>query len=256
MIELQVFLGLGVLAIFGGALVLVLHKVRRCYLMQYDVLARLDRIEGPGFSNLYRQIEALWNLYRDLGLESSLPPMRGWATSPDFLHLLALHALKMQPQVAVECSSGVSTLVLARCMAIYGKGHVYSLEHSPEFAAKTRANLARLGLTEFATVIDAPLKLYQISGTGYKWYDLGNLPNCKADMLVIDGPPATSCKMARYPAGPLLFPILNRGAYVFLDDAAREDEKSAVDLWSEEESVKVLNGFAQAEKGCCVLTKI
>ncbi len=53
-------------------------------------------------------------------------------------------------------------------------------------------------------------------------------------MLVIDGPPEAVGPLARYPAGPSLFPSLSVGATVFLDDAARDDEKRIIERWQRE----------------------
>jgi hypothetical protein len=229
--------------------------LRRQAASHRELARRLDQIEGRALDNLYRQLEALDNLHRDLGFPGSLPETRGWAACPDFLHRIARHALTARPQMAVECSSGVSTLVLAQCMVKNGGGHVFSLEHDPAFAQKTRDHLARLGLEAFATVIDAPLRNYALQGREYRWYDLSGLPAGGIAMLVIDGPPAATCPMARYPAGPLLFGRLAEGAYVFLDDAAREEERAAVDLWAQKEDITIVERLSPTEKGCAVLRK-
>lgn len=238
-----------------AAVAVGLQVLRRQRAAERQLAQRLDRLEGPVLDNLYNQLEALSNLYRDLGLKASLPKTRGWAACPDFLHLIARHALTARPQVAVECSSGVSTLVLAQCMAANGSGHVFSLEHERQFAEKTREQLAHLGLQEFATVLDAPLKVYTLEGREYRWYDLSQLGTDRIDLLVIDGPPAATCPMARYPAGPLLFGRLVQGAYVFLDDAARDDERDAVDRWSRGGAVSIVERLLRTEKGCAVLVK-
>jgi hypothetical protein len=52
--------------------------------------------------------------------------------------------------------AGGSTVVLARCLALNGSGHLYSLEHLPEYTRQTKAELARHGLSECATVVEAP----------------------------------------------------------------------------------------------------
>lgn len=229
--------------------------LRRQAATRQELEVRLDGLESRGLDNLYSQLEALGNLYRDLEFTASLPNTRGWAACPDFLHLIARHALTTRPEVTVECSSGVSTLVLAQCMARIGRGHVFSLEHDAEFAQKTTEHLVRLGLQEFATVVHAPLTVYAFEGREHRWYDLANLTADRIDLLVIDGPPAATCPMARYPAGPLLFSRLGEGAYVFLDDAAREEERAAVDFWSRKESVSIVERLLRTEKGCAVLVK-
>ncbi len=226
-----------------------LHKVRLVHLLLYE-LRDLSR-QQP--ANLYRQLEALQGLYRELGLEKSLPGTRGWAASPDFLMLLAQHARGRRPRLVIECSSGTSTVVLARCLQLNGGGKVYSLEHDPAYAAQTRAQLQRHGLSDWAEVLDAPLKPQHFGAESWPWYDLRALPpGLTVDMLVIDGPPQATRAMARYPAGPALFGQLARGASVFLDDAERPQEQAVLKRWQHEFPTMKLS-HPPCEKGCAVL---
>ncbi|GJJ03157.1 hypothetical protein RugamoR64_36950 [Duganella rhizosphaerae] len=228
-----------------------LHKLRNVHILLYDVRDQYHH----GQAGLFRQLEALQGLYVELDLKHSLPPTRGWAASPDFLLEVARHARTLHQATVVECSSGISTLVLARCMQLNGGGKVYSLEHDRQFAAQTRAQLHRHGLQDWATVVDAPLTPYDIDGLSWPWYDLAQLPELPViDLLVIDGPPQATRPQARFPAGPLLFPRLNAGAAVFLDDAARADEQAILQRWRQ--AFPALAYTTQAcEKGCALLRK-
>ncbi|MBB3219718.1 class I SAM-dependent methyltransferase [Pseudoduganella umbonata] len=202
---------------------------------------------------LFRQMEALHGLYTDLGLSRSLPDTRGWAASPDFLLELTRHALTDKPSVVVECSSGTSTIVLARCLQINGSGRVYSLEHDAAYARETRRQLERHGLTAWADVIDAPLTAQQFAGATWPWYATDGLPrNAEVDMLVIDGPPQATRSLARYPAGPALFGSLSPGAAVFLDDAQRPDEQQILRRWAAEYP-EMEQRQISCEKGAAVL---
>lgn len=230
--------------------IFVLHKVRRVHLMMYGLS---DKI-GTSSDTVYRQLEALHALYAELDLKRALSPTRGWSASPDFLLLIARHARDARPQTVVECGSGTSTVVLARCMQLNGSGHVYSLEHDPEFASSTRANLERHGLGEWATVVDAPLRSHDLNGETWPWYTHEALPNGEIDMLLIDGPPEAVGALARYPAGPNLFPSLSAGATVFLDDTIREDEKRIVERW-QREFPDLERQDHDCEKGCVSLTR-
>lgn len=228
-----------------------LHKLRHVHILLYDVRDQ-HRNDQTG---LFRQLEALQGLYVELDLKHSLPPTRGWAASPDFLLELARHTRTLRQATVVECSSGISTLVLARCMQLNGGGKVYSLEHDRQFAAQTRAQLRRHGLQDWATVVDAPLTPHQIDGAAWPWYDLAQLPELPAiDLLVIDGPPQATRPQARYPAGPLLFPRLRTGAAVFLDDAARPDEQAILLRWRQE-FPELAYTQQSCEKGCALLRK-
>ena len=235
-------------AILGVSLY-ALHKLRHVHLLVHDLK---DQASGDNMA-LFRQLEALQGLYVDLGLSKSLPATRGWAASPDFLLELARHALQYKPRCVVECSSGTSTLVLARCMQINGGGKVYSLEHDAVYAHETRTQLARHGLSEFAQVLVAPLRRMQIGGAEWPWYAHDVLPAAlDIDMLAIDGPPMATGPLARYPAGPALFPRLARNAAVFLDDAKRADETAILARWRLEFPA-LSQSMRSCEKGCALL---
>jgi predicted O-methyltransferase YrrM len=241
-----------VLFLLAGAVLIALayiaHKVRRVHLMTY----RLSNEISSSAAMLYRQMEALQALYAELDLGRALPPTRGWSASPDFLLLIASHARAARPRMVLECGSGTSTVVIARALQLNGVGHVHSLEHDPTFAAETREHLRRNGLTEWATVIDSPLRPHRLEAQEYSWYEIERIPDGQIDLLVVDGPPMPIGLEARYPAGPVLFPRLNPGAVVFLDDADRMDEKRIVERWQGKfEKMQVRRH--DCEKGCVSL---
>jgi Methyltransferase domain len=226
-----------------------LNKLRNVHLMLYSMRAQ-SRSDNDA---LYRQLELLLGLYVDLGLTKSLPGTRDWAASPDFLMELVRYALQEKPRTVVECSSGTSTVVLARCMQLNGGGKVYSLENDPVYAQETRAQLVRHGLDEFAEVLVAPLQAMTIGAENWTWYADSVLPDTlEIDMLAIDGPPMTTGVMARYPAGPVLFPRLAGRAAVFLDDANRADETAILQRWKKE-FPSLSQSMRFCEKGCALL---
>lgn len=228
-----------------------LHKVRAAHLLLFELRDEVRRDAGQHF----RQLEALQGLYVELQLDKSLPPTRGWAASPDFLIELARHAREARPATVVECSSGTSTVVLARTLQLNGRGKVYSLEHDPHYAQQTRELLARHGLADWAVVLDAPLEPIALGNASYQWYRAAVLPALPAiDMLVIDGPPQAIGRLARYPAGPVLLPRLAPGGALFLDDAARPDEQEAVQRWLAE-FTDLRADTRPCEKGCAVLLR-
>lgn len=175
-----------------------------------------------------------------------------WSAAPDFLNAVADHVLAARPETILECSSGTSTVILARCCQVNGRGRVYSLENGPEFAASTRAELARLGLSTHAAVIDAPLLDWPLGGSNYQWYALDHLPEHAIDMLVIDGPPGFLQPLSRYPALPLLYRRLSESAAIYLDDAARPDERAIVSLWLREHP-ELSHRYVELERGCAIL---
>ncbi|PLW81520.1 class I SAM-dependent methyltransferase [Kineobactrum sediminis] len=206
-------------------------------------------------ANIYSQIEALLGLYVEVKPTHGFPPMRGWAASPDFLYHLVRHIQDTSPKTVLECSSGVSTLIISGCIRNYG-GHVFSLEHDPVYASKTRRLLELHKFEENAQIIDAPLGAIDLPDWHGSWYNIEQLPkDKKIDMLVIDGPPATICAKARLPALYVLSELLAEECTIFLDDAAREDESLIVAQWLREFPQFKLNEFAFAEKGIAVLTR-
>jgi predicted O-methyltransferase YrrM len=228
----------------------VLHKIRKVHLAIYILLndAAVTRRETE---SLFAQIQALLALERKLGLIEALPPMRGWAGSPDFLLIVADEILARKPQTVMECSSGVSTLVVARCLQMNGAGHVYSLEHNPDYAGKTRKLLDKYDLVEWATVLDAPL---QTKHTGAPWYDEEVIPKDLApiEILIVDGPPSQTAPLARFPALPRLLPRMAKDAIVIVDDADREDEQEIVKRWKQLFPELRQTGV-NCEKGCVLI---
>lgn len=180
----------------------------------------------------FSQIQSFWALEKKLGLTETLPKMRKWAGSPDFLLFVADEVLARKPSVVMECSSGVSTVVVARCLQLTGFGHVYSLEHDPIFAEKTRQMLKKYNVLEWATVIDAPLTSEH---TATPWYSEAAIPSNLplVDMLIVDGPPTATAPLARYPALPRLISRMTDRFIIFVDDANRADEIEMVRLWRE-----------------------
>lgn len=240
-------LAIGLLAINLIFTAMLLKKTtridQRTWSLREDNSAALD--------SLYRQFESLIGLYAELQPVRGLPGTRGWAASPDFLLHLARTARDQRPDTIVECSCGTSTIVLARICQINGQGHVYSLEHEAQFANITREHLRRLGLDEWATVVDAPIK--QSSHSDTPWYDTASLNVGTIDLLVVDGPPAALAPQARFPAGPHLFDRLAPRGLVFVDDADRPDERALVQRW-QQAFPGLRRSELPAEKGLVVLT--
>lgn len=246
------------LAINCAGFVVLLRKVRRIDISTWElrqsISAELTSTATAVQDNLYRQLESLQALHSLLQLPRPLPSLRGWAGSPDFLLELAREVQRRRPATVVECSSGASTVVAARCCQMNGAGHVFSLENSPEYAQKTRRLLDECGLQAWATVIDAPLQQVEIGSERYPWYTLAGLDTRSIDLLVVDGPPAGLREQARYPAGPLLVPRLSANGAVMLDDADRPDERRIVERWRTE-FADLSAESRPAEKGLVLLSR-
>ncbi|MBK6295642.1 MAG: class I SAM-dependent methyltransferase [Rhodoferax sp.] len=141
--------------------------------------------------------------------------------------------VKTTPKIVMEYSSGVSTIVIAEFFKMNGIGHVYSLEHNIDYGQRTRELLKKYNLIEWATVIDAPLTTCQ---TGQPWYDLKMLPQSaiNVEVVIVDGPPEDTSRLARYPALPCLLDRLAASTLILVDDASRPDEISTIRKWIQE----------------------
>lgn len=228
-----------------------LYKVRKVHLASYTIEQNTTEA-----CQIFSQIQAYHDLLSLIQPQKPLPPLRGWAASPDFLLLIASHTLSTKPKTLLECSSGASTIVLARCCQLSETGHVFSLEHDLKYAEQTRNRLKEHGLDIWATVIDAPLIAYPTLNDQC-WYSLKllDLQDNSVEFLVIDGPPSTTALLARYPALPLLKAKLSHNCTIMLDDANRKSETATLKRWSTELPEFKLS-ILEAEKGCARLDRV
>jgi len=194
------------------------------------------------------------SLEEQLGLHDGLPYTPKWSAAPDFLQLIVDHCLESKPTVILECGSGITTLMLARCCQINGHGRIYSLEDGRDYVMDTREYLARYQLSARANVIHAPLEKRVVDGSEYLWYETGCIPRTGVEMLVIDGPSGFIQKNSRYPALPLLYDRLAEHCVVFLDDAARADEQEIVKSWKKAHP-QVAHSYIETQRGCSIISR-
>jgi predicted O-methyltransferase YrrM len=219
----------------------------------FRIAERIKRSKDRQFRQLFRQMQFLHALQKELNFPKSLPPTGGIAASPDFLKSLADQVLTSKPKLVVECGSGMSTVVIARCLQLNRSGRIFSLEHLARFAEQTRDELERQDLSDWATVIHAPLRTYEFSGRAFQWYPVQDLPDEPVDLIVVDGPPASVGESPRYPAGPILFPRLSSEGAIFIDDAGRPEEASVIQKWRRQFThLSFDTNTEDFEKGMCV----
>lgn len=183
-------------------------------------------VHGP------REVEASLQLFRRYSPESIMPPSGDWALSP--LALLEIVRLieSRQFETFVECGSGVSSLWFGLAMRKMGHGHVYALEHDPKYVEQTRHMVDLHGLTEFVSILHAPLVESSEVGVSGIWYDPRVLDGIdrSIDAVLVDGPPAAS-EGDRSHGLPILAPRLSEEAWVFVDDYVRVAEFRMVANW-------------------------
>ena len=190
-------------------------------------------------------------LREQLDLNKDFPCTPDWSAAADFLKIIADYCLEYKPTTILECSSGLTTLILARCCQINNYGKVFSLENGEEYVNKTNLSLKQYQLQDHASVIHAPLKEIEVNKQTYQWYDTDNIPETQIDMLVIDGPPGFIQKNSRYPALPLLYKKLANQSRIYLDDAAREDEQHIARQW-QKAFQSITHRYIETERGCSV----
>jgi hypothetical protein len=159
-----------------------------------------------------------------------------WAADPVMAHNAVRLIADTRPLLVLECGSGSSTVVMARCLRALGRGRIITLEHDPPYARRTAELLRLYGVEDVATVVTAPLDERVIDGRAVRWYgpQYERLLAEPIDVLLVDGPPGSSGPRARYPAVPLLKARLAPECWIMLDDGDRPDERFIADAWSRE----------------------
>jgi predicted O-methyltransferase YrrM len=180
----------------------------------------------------YRQLEAMVDLRALIRPRAPLPPLRGWALSPDALRLIVHEILVRHPQLIVECGSGSSSVWLGYTVQQFGGGRVVALEHDERYAQVSADLLQAHGLEDVVEIRHAPLAPWD-GGTGPQpWYDLRAIEDLdKIGLVLVDGPPSVVAEGARYPALPLLLPKCADQALIVLDDVVRAQENAVSDRW-------------------------
>lgn len=207
-------------------------------------------------SNHLRQVEAITAIYSCLPVRMPLPPMRGWAVSPDFSCELVREIVRTQPRHILELGSGVSTVVAAYALGVStADGHILSLEHDEKWWHVSNRYVREHRLNDVAEVVHAPLRDVLVGDQHFPWYDYQPAKDSGPfDILVIDGPPGPLHPMARYPALPLLWPLLSSDAVIILDDANRPAEQAIMELWNRDYGPFVIEN-PPAEKGMIILRR-
>lgn len=191
---------------------------------------------------LFTQLESFSWLQRRLAINSRLPPLRGWAASPDVL--LELHSclMKKKPLIVVELGSGASSVVIADALKQNGVGRLISIDHDQYYADKTKQALREAGLENWVDLRIGGLTAWHgnhlNSDTADKpslWYPQELFEGITSiDLLWIDGPPGATCLYSRYPAVPALISRFSAEIEIWLDDSARAEEKRICEKWAEE----------------------
>ena len=181
-----------------------------------------------------------------MDFKAPIPGLRSWAASADVLLTLVNLSQKSKPKVILDLGSGISTLVLAKASP---GAKVFSIDHLPEFAGKTRSLLEDHQITN----VDLRVAPLSPNSAGSAWYEISVLTDIdQIDLLFIDGPPGSKDEKARHPVLAHCLSKLSPKAIVVIDDAAREGERVLAEMF-----LQALPGyeleFLNHEKGTAVL---
>jgi predicted O-methyltransferase YrrM len=154
----------------------------------------------------------------------------------------------------VECGGGVSTLYIARLLR-EREGHLYTVEESAEWADALRRQIDKEKLTEYVSIMHAPITDVRLAAGSHQWYSDEVVKELtthrEIDLLIIDGPVAERLPRIRYPALPYFYDSLVESATVVVDDIDRRAEQQIVRCWEEELGLsferRFLNGIAVAK---------
>jgi hypothetical protein len=181
-----------------------------------------------------REVEALLQLFAGFEPRAPMPSSGHWALNPTELLELWSALAQRRPALVLELGGGTSSVWLGYGVERYG-GRLVSIDHDPAYAEQTRAQLRRHGLDKLAEVRVAELQPVTVDDEPFQWYGRAAFAGVAGvELLLVDGPPGTTGRQARYPALPLLSDRLATQATVLLDDADRADEQEIVRRWAAE----------------------
>lgn len=240
---------------FLGVLSILIGVIAMGWLLLQTQLELWHKAQVEHFHH-YRAVESLMSLHALLDIRQPLPSMRLWVISPDFATLMVSLIRRHRPQTIVELGSGTSTIISSYSLEANGAGQVISFEHLERFVESSRANLARHDLDSWATVRHAPLTEVNVSGGDWQWYDSAQMADIESiDLLIVDGPPEDVDALARYPAMPVFYERLSKGALILVDDVGRGDETAMINRWLDEyDDLEMVEVIAN-EKGAAILRK-
>jgi hypothetical protein len=215
------------------------------------------------------QLESFVRLQTYMGPDLLLPDMHGWPISPDLGVLLIRLLEAMEYDLIVEFGSGSSTLIIAEVLRRKAqKTGIHtpfvSFEHLETYFSHTQSLLKQAEHLSSVLLVHAPLVEMQIDKSIFPYYNESLVRTAlekyqpKRIFALVDGPPANTGPLARFPAFSILSRVLPTADLHFLmDDYNREDEKTIVDQWLQAASSSGYNAekteYLSLEKHGCLV---
>ncbi len=232
-----------------------------------EALAAMQSFLTAQIGNAVKQIEAYVGIQHYLSTGRVMPAFHGWPISPDLGHYLIRRIESQSYDLVIEFGSGVSTWLIAHV----GKNKPFkhlAFDHLPEFFEKTKQQLSEDGLQSFVDLRLTPLVPFVGEDqTTYPYYDCNAALAEHAQLLnqagkrllvLIDGPPASTGRHARYPAMAHVLSHFQLADVDFLmDDYIRLDEQEILHRWVTEldkKSIKHKKEIIRMEKDVVLLS--
>ena len=242
-----------------------------------DLRKHIDSKLKEEMLNATQQLEAFLDIQSYFNTGEHMPPMHGWPISPDFARYLIQLLEKNDYDLILEFGSGTSTVLIAKALAKQQRARQGKLavvqvafEHLEKYHAQTLADLKSADLAASVQLNLTPLQPYHApNAQTYSYYacqqklaDLAATLSTTLNkiLIVVDGPPSTTGKHARYPCLPaVLAHFQQQRLDILLDDYARADEKAVGAMWEkelEQTGYQVTSEQISMEKDALLVTAI
>ena len=240
------------------------------------VRRHLENVVKNNSANAARQVQSYIGMQEYLGT-GNLPAFNSeshsWPVAADFALFLMQRLVLEQYDLVVEFGSGMSTVTVARTLAMEAErtgvppARFISFDHLNHYYQQTQAYLSQVGVGHVVELVLAPLKDWQApDGQVQSYYDcddaLSELARIHGStirriLVIVDGPPASTGPQARYPAGPVVVQHFPAARIDFLmDDYIRDDEKEVAQRWLADMKAVGLPGVLteyKFEKDACLI---
>lgn len=170
-------------------------------------------------------------------LDGPFLPITSYSMRPSGILTLVNDVVINRRRSIVEFGPGLSTIYLARMLRSLGDGgHITSFDHDAGWLTVLQRQLALESLTEFVTLVHAPLKPGRWEFGAGEWYDeqvVASRVPASIDLLIVDGPPAyeRARQHARFPALDAVRARLAQACTIALDDGQRSGERAIAERW-------------------------
>ena len=249
-----VLVAVGRLVFLGVAYTIYLLTVTLFFIILS--LFHVYRLQAAEREHLQYKTQILNEIYKLLPVRAPLPPMTGWAATPELSAFLLKTIQKYRPATIVEIGSGITTLISGYSLEKFNiDGKIISFDHDPLFASKTVDEIKLHGLSDKVEIRVASLEKVTIENEEWLWYSTDKIKfDQSIDLVVVDGPPVKTQKNARYPAMPLLYKYLSENAVVIMHDTNRSEESAIIKVWEEKFEDFSVEKF-HTEKGITLLKR-